>query len=153
MPTIVGWRGRGYAPRALQLFAERIGVTKSDSWIDYSTLEGCLREDLDPKAPRASVVLDPLKLVITNWDALHGAGTLDDCHAPVHPHHPELGQRQFKFGKELWIERGDLPETPPKGSRPLTSWQPGASEYGPVITCTGAVKDVSGQVLEVHAEL
>ena len=93
MPTIVGLRRRGYTPEALQLFAERIGVTKSDSWIDYSTLEGCLRETLDVSAPRAMAVLDPVKLVITNWDALHGAGTLDDCSAPVHPHLPELGKR------------------------------------------------------------
>ncbi|RZJ15070.1 MAG: glutamine--tRNA ligase, partial [Haliea sp.] len=70
MPTIVGLRRRGYTPESLQLFAERIGVTKSDSWIDYSTLEGCLREDLDPKAARAMAVLDPVKLTIVNWDEL-----------------------------------------------------------------------------------
>jgi glutaminyl-tRNA synthetase len=91
MPTIVGLRRRGYTPESLQLFAERIGVTKSDTWIDYSTLEGCLREDLDPKAPRAMAVLDPVKLVITNWDELHGAGKLDDCSAPVHPAPPRAG--------------------------------------------------------------
>jgi len=153
MPTIVGLRRRGYTPESLQLFAVRIGVTKSDSWIDYSTLEGCLREDLDPKAARASVVLDPVKLVITNWDALHGAGTLDDCHAPVHPHHPELGQRQFKFGKELWIERSDFEETPPKGFFRLFPGNKVRLKYGHVITCTGAVQDANGQVLEVHAEL
>ncbi len=153
MPTIVGLRRRGYTPESLLLFAERIGVTKSDSWIDYSTLEGCLREDLDPKAARACVVLDPVKLVITNWDELHGAGTLDDCHAPVHPHHPELGQRQFKFGKELWIERGDYEETPPKGFFRLFPGNKVRLKYGHVITCTGAVKDANGQVLEVHAEL
>jgi glutaminyl-tRNA synthetase len=60
-------------------------------------------------------VLDPVKLVITNWDALHGAGTLDTCSAPVHPHLPELGKRSFQFGRELWIERSDYEETPPKG--------------------------------------
>ena len=153
MPTIVGLRRRGYTPESLQLFAERIGVTKSDSWIDYSTLEGCLREDLDPKTARASVVLDPVKLVITNWDDLHGAGTLDDCHAPVHPHHPELGQRQFKFGKELWIERSDYEETPPKGFFRLFPGNKVRLKYGHVITCTGAILDANGQVLEVRAEL
>ena len=99
----------------MQLFAERIGVTKSDSWIDYSTLEGCLRETLDGNAPRAMAVLDPVKLVLTNWDEVMGAGTLDDCSAPIHPHHPELGKRDFKIGKEVWIDRSDYEETPPKG--------------------------------------
>ena len=153
MPTIVGLRRRGYTPESIQMFAERIGVTKSDSWIDYSTLEGCLREDLDPKAARASVVLDPVKLVITNWDELHGAGTLDACHAPVHPHHPELGQRDFNFGKELWIERSDYEETPPKGFFRLFPGNKVRLKYGHVIECTGAVKDSNGQITEVHAQL
>jgi glutaminyl-tRNA synthetase len=153
MPTIVGLRRRGYTPESIQMFAERIGVTKSDSWIDYSTLEGCLREDLDPKAARASVVLDPVKLVITNWDELHGAGTLDVCHAPVHPHHSELGQRHFNFGKELWIERSDYEETPPKGFFRLFPGNKVRLKYGHVIECTGAVKDSNGQITEVHAQL
>jgi glutaminyl-tRNA synthetase len=153
MPTIVGLRRRGYTPESIQMFAERIGVTKSDSWIDYSTLEGCLREDLDPKAARASVVLNPVKLVITNWDELHGAGTLDACHAPVHPHHPELGQRHFNFGKELWIERSDYEETPPKGFFRLFPGNKVRLKYGHVIECTGAVKDGNGQITEVHAQL
>ncbi|MDB5941393.1 MAG: glutamine--tRNA ligase/YqeY domain fusion protein, partial [Ramlibacter sp.] len=113
MPTIVGLRRRGYTPEALRLFCERIGVTKSDSWIDYSTLEGALRDDLDPKVPRAMAVLDPVKLVITNWDALHGAGFLDVCSAPINPRDAEAGRREFKFGKELWIEKTDYEEVPP----------------------------------------
>ena len=153
MPTIVGLRRRGYTPESIQLFAERIGVTKSDSWIDYSTLEGCLREDLDPKAARASVVLDPVKLVITNWDALHGANTLDACHAPVHPHHPEMGQRHFNFGKALWIERSDYEETPPKGFFRLFPGNKVRLKYGHVIECTGAVRDASGHITEVQAQL
>ena len=76
MPTIVGLRRRGYTPAAIQTFAERIGVTKSDSWIDYSTLEGCLREDLELKAHRGMAVLNPVKLVLTNWDDVMGAGHL-----------------------------------------------------------------------------
>ena len=114
MPTIVGLRRRGYTPESLKLFAERIGVTKSDSWIDYSTLEGCLREDLDPKAPRGMAVLEPVKLVITNWDAEMGEGTLDECSAPVHPHMEVLGKRTLRFGKELWIERTDLRRPHPR---------------------------------------
>ena len=153
MPTIVGLRRRGYTPESLQLFAERIGVTKSDTWIDYSTLEGCLREDLDPKAPRAMAVLDPVKLVITNWDELHGSGKLDVCSAPVHPHHPELGRREFKFGKELWIEKTDYEEVPPKGYNRLYPGNKVRLKYGHVITCTGATKDANGNVTEVQAEL
>ena len=164
MPTIVGLRRRGYTPEALQLFAERIGVTKSDSWIDYSTLEGCLRETLDGSAPRAMAVLDPVKLVLTNWDEVMGAGKLDDCTAPVHPHHPDLGKRNFQIGKEVWIERTDYEETPPKGFFRLFPPHVNASgaavagnkvrlKYGHVIECTGATKDANGQVTEVYASL
>ena len=153
MPTIVGLRRRGYTPESLQLFADRIGVTKSDSWIDYSTLEGCLRDDLDPKAVRAMAVLDPVQLTISNWDELMGTGTLDDCHAPVHPHHPELGQRHFKFGKSLWIERSDYEETPPKGFFRLFPGNKVRLKYGHVIECTGANKDANGKVTEVLAQL
>jgi glutaminyl-tRNA synthetase len=153
MPTIVGLRRRGYTPESLQLFADRIGVTKSDSWIDYSTLEGCLRDDLDPKAVRAMAVLDPVLLTISNWNELMGTGTLDDCHAPVHPHHPELGQRHFKFGKSLWIERSDYEETPPKGFFRLFPGNKVRLKYGYVIECTGANKDANGHVTEVLAQL
>ncbi|MDP3137037.1 MAG: glutamine--tRNA ligase, partial [Burkholderiaceae bacterium] len=153
MPTIVGLRRRGYTPQALQLFAERIGVTKSDSWIDYSTLEGCLRETLDTTAPRAMAVLDPLKLVIGNWDALMGPHALDDCSAPVHPHHAELGRRQFKMGRELWIERGDFEEVPSKGFFRLYPGNKVRLKYGHVIECTGCTRDDQGRVLEVQAQL
>jgi len=153
MPTIAGLRRRGYTPDSLQLFTERIGVTKSDSWIDYSTLEGCLRETLDGSAPRAMAVLDPVKLVLTNWDEVMGAGVLDDCSAPVHPHQPELGKRNFKIGREVWIERGDYEETPPKGFFRLFPGNKVRLKYGHVIECTGAVKDASGQVTEVQARV
>lgn len=164
MPTIVGLRRRGYTPEAIHLFAERIGVTKSDSWIDYSTLEGALRDTLDPIAPRAMAVLDPVKLVLTNWDEVMGAGKLDDCSAPVHPHHPEQGTRHFKIGKEVWIERTDYEETPPKGFFRLFPAHTNSSgqaiaaskvrlKYGHVIECVGATKDANGKVIEVQAKL
>jgi glutaminyl-tRNA synthetase len=153
MPTIVGLRRRGYTPEAIQLFAERIGVTKSDSWIDYSTLEGALRDTLDPIAPRAMAVLDPVKLVLTNWDEVMGAGKLDDCSAPVHPHLPDLGKRNFKIGKEVWIESTDYEETPPKGFFRLFPGNKVRLKYGHVIECTGATKDASGKVTEVQANL
>ncbi len=116
MPTIVGLRRRGYTPEAIQLFCERIGVSKADSWIDYGTLEGSLRDTLDSSAPRAMAVLEPLKLILTNWEEAFGNSEhLEDCSAPVHPHLPELGKRSFKIGKEVWIERSDYEEVPSKG--------------------------------------
>ncbi len=153
MPTIVGLRRRGYTPEAIHLFAERIGVTKSDSWIDYSTLEGALRDTLDPVAARAMCVLDPVKLVLTNWDEVMGAGKLDDCSAPVHPHHPEQGKREFKIGKEVWIERTDYEETPPKGFFRLFPGNKVRLKYGHVIECVGATRDASGAITEVQARL
>ena len=139
MPTIVGLRRRGYTPAALQLFAERIGVSKSDSWIDYGTLEGCLRDTLDPTAPRAMAVLDPLKLILTNWEEAFGSAShLEDCTAPVHPHLPDLGKRNFKLGKEVWIERTDYEEIPSKGFFRLFPGNKVRLKYGFVIEVEGA---------------
>jgi glutaminyl-tRNA synthetase len=153
MPTIVGLRRRGYTPESLQLFCERIGVTKSDTWIDYSTLEIALRDDLDPKAARAMAVLDPVKLVVTNWDEVMGAGHLEPCSAPVHPHLPDLGRRAFMFGRELWIERTDYEETPPKGFFRLFPGNKVRMKYGYVVECVGASRDASGAIVEVQARL
>ncbi|HEX5805325.1 MAG TPA: glutamine--tRNA ligase/YqeY domain fusion protein [Macromonas sp.] len=154
MPTIVGLRRRGYTPEAIQLFAERIGVTKSDSWIDYSTLEGCLREDLENKAHRGMAVLDPVKLVLSNWDEVMGAGHLEPCTLPALPHPPEgqeAPQRHFKLGKEVWIEREDFEEVPPKGYKRLFPGNKVRLKGGYVIECTGCAKDADGRVTEVHA--
>ena len=93
MPTIVGLRRRGYTPASIQLFAERIGVTRSDSWIDYSTLEGCLREDLEAQAARAMAVLDPVRLVITNWPE----GDEVMLEAVNNPEDPTAGTRLVPF--------------------------------------------------------
>jgi glutaminyl-tRNA synthetase len=153
MPTIVGLRRRGYTAQALRLFADRIGVSKSDSWIDYSTLEGCLRETLDVTAPRAMAVLDPIKLVITNWDELMTKDFLDPCTAPIHPHLPDLGKRTFTIGKEVWIERTDYEELPSKGFFRLYPGNKVRLKYGHVIECTGATKDAAGNVTQVHATL
>ncbi len=153
MPTIVGLRRRGYTPESLQLFAERIGVTKANGWIDFSTLEIALRDDLDPRAARAMAVLDPVKLVIDNWDEVMGAGHLEPCVAPVHPHHPERGQRDFRFGRELWIERSDYEAVPPKGYNRLFPGNKVRLKYGYVVECVGADTDASGQVQAVHARL
>ncbi|MGB4060173.1 MAG: glutamine--tRNA ligase/YqeY domain fusion protein [Burkholderiaceae bacterium] len=158
MPTIVGLRRRGYTPAALQAFAERIGVTKSDSWIDYSTLEGCLREDLELKAHRGMAVLNPVKLVLTNWDevfaAQGGAAYLDPCTLPALPHPPEGTEspvRHFSIGKEVWIEREDFEEVPPKGYKRLFPGNKVRLKGGHVIECTGCTKDANGTITEVLA--
>ncbi len=160
MPTIVGLRRRGYTPESLQLFAERIGVTKSDSWIDYSTLEGCLREDLENKAHRGMAVLDPVKLVLTNWAEVFGADNyLEDCSQPALPHsalaegQAAPAERVFKIGKEVWIEREDFEEVPPKGYKRLFPGNVVRLKGGYVIECTGCARDASGQVTEVHAKV
>ncbi len=153
LPTIAGLRRRGYTPGAIRLFAERIGVSKSDSWIDYSVLEGALRDDLDPVAARAMAVLDPVPLLLTNWDELFGAGHLEPCQAPVHPHQPERGQRQFLLGPKVWIERDDFALDPPKGFFRLYPGGRVRLKYGYVIECTGAEHDPDGKVREVHARV
>jgi glutaminyl-tRNA synthetase len=141
----------------LQLFAERIGVTKSDSWIDYSTLEGCLRESLESTAHRAMAVLNPVKLVLTNWDEAFGAGHLEACTLPALPHppegQPEPAARQFSIGKEVWIEREDFEEVPPKGYKRLSPGAVVRLKGGFVVECTGCSKDASGVVTEVHAKV
>ncbi len=166
MPTIVGLRRRGYTPAAIQNFAERIGVTKSDSWIDYSTLEGCLREDLEAKAHRGMAVLNPVKLVLTNWDDMFadkgGAGHLEPCTQPALPHQNheatqgvaegvEPAVRHFTIGKEVWIEREDFEEVPPKGYKRLFPGNKVRLKGGYVIECTGCNKDANGVITEVLA--
>jgi glutaminyl-tRNA synthetase len=161
MPTIVGLRRRGYTPESLQLFAERIGVTKSDSWIDYSTLEGCLREDLENKAHRGMAVLDPVKLVLTNWGEVFGSDAyLEDCIQPALPHsalaegQTPPPERVFKIGREVWIEREDFEEVPPKGYKRLFPGNIVRLKGGYVIECTGVgAMDAEGQVTEVHAKV
>ncbi|WP_019429310.1 glutamine--tRNA ligase/YqeY domain fusion protein [Limnohabitans sp. Rim47] len=160
MPTIVGLRRRGYTPTSLRLFADRIGVTKSDSWIDYSTLEGCLREDLENKAHRGMAVLDPVKLVLTNWaEAFGNDGYTEACTQPALPHSAVAeGQtppadRTFLIGKEVWIEREDFEEVPPKGYKRLFPGNVVRLKGGYVIECTGCARDAAGRVTEVHAKV
>jgi glutaminyl-tRNA synthetase len=146
MPTIVGFRRRGYTPEAIRLFAERIGVSKADSVIDMSVLEDCLREDLNARAPRGIAVLDPLKLVIDNYPE----GKFEQCEAPTHPQKPELGRRTLPFGRELWIERDDFEESPPKGYFRLYPGNQVRLRYGYVVKCLGCDKDEHGNVIAVR---
>jgi glutaminyl-tRNA synthetase len=146
MPTIVGVRRRGFTPESIRLMCDRVAVTKVDSWIDMSVLDGALRDDLDEKAPRAIAVLDPLKLIIDNYPE----GTSETCSAPVHPHHPERGTREFPFSRELWIEREDFQEVPKKGYFRLFPGNKVRLKYGFVVECTGADKDEHGNITAVH---
>ena len=145
MPTIFGLRRRGYTPASLRAMAERTGASKTNIWVDMSVLDGALREDLEGQAPRAMAVLDPLALKLTNWSEVA------TCHAPVHPQRPELGQRSFGFGPQLWIERDDFAEVPPKGFFRLFPGNKVRLKYGYVVECTGCEKDASGKVTAVLA--
>jgi glutaminyl-tRNA synthetase len=147
MPTLVGARRRGFTPAGFRLFAERIGVSRSDSLIDYTVLEDCMREDLNIAAERRIAVLDPVKLVITNYPE----GESELCHAPNHPLKPELGKREIPFSRELWIEREDFAEEPPKGFHRLYPGNKVRLRYGFVIECTGCDKDADGSVTTVYA--
>jgi glutaminyl-tRNA synthetase len=158
MPTIVGLRRRGYTPQSLQLFAERTGVSKSTQWIDYSLLEQALRDDLDARAPRATAVLKPLKLVLDNYPA----GQREDVTLPVHPQHPEMGTRTIPFARELWIEADDFMENAPAdyfrlalgkdGESGKQAGQPVRLRYAYVIRATKVEKDAAGNIIAVHAE-
>jgi len=133
MPTLVGARRRGYTPEGLRLFAERIGVSKADSWIEYSVLEDCMREHLNEVAPRRMAVLDPVKLVIENYPE----GKEEFAEVPNHPQKPDWGKRQVPFARELWIEREDYMETPSKGYFRLFPGNKVRLRYGYVVECTG----------------
>jgi glutaminyl-tRNA synthetase len=133
MPTLAGGRRRGYTPEGFRLFAERIGVAKENSVIDFEVLEGCMREHLNEVAPRRMAVLDPVKLVIENYPE----GREELCEVPNHPQKPDWGRRAAPFSRDLWIERDDYQESPEKGYFRLA---PGAEvrlRYAYVVKCLG----------------
>lgn len=148
LPTLAGARRRGYTPEGFRLFADRIGVSKADSWIEYTILEDCMRETLNEAAERRIAVLDPIKLVIDNYPDNQS----EDCFAPNHPLKPELGKRTIQLSKELWIEREDFMEVPSKGYFRLFPDNMVRLRYGYVVKCTGCEKDADGNVTVVHCE-
>jgi glutaminyl-tRNA synthetase len=148
LPTLAGARRRGYTPEGFRLFADRIGVSKADSWIEYTILEDCMRETLNDAAERRIAVLDPIKLIIDNY----ADNKTEDCFAPNHPLKPELGKRTIQLTKELWIEREDFMEEPSKGFFRLTPDGMVRLRYGYVVKCTGCEKDAQGNVTVVHCE-
>jgi glutaminyl-tRNA synthetase len=164
MPTIFGLRRRGYTPESVRAMADATGASKTNIWLDASVLENALRDDLEPKAPRAMAVIEPLRLKLRNWDRLYGAGHLEPCQAPAHPQRPELGTRRFTLGAEVWIDRDDFAEEPPKGffrlvppkALPDGGAAPGSRvrlKYGMVVECTGCEKDADGRVTAVLADV
>ena len=148
MPTLVGARRRGYTPEGFHLFAERIGVSKSDSLIEYTLLEEALREVMNESAERRVAVLDPVKLIIDNYPE----GQSEDCVVHNHPFKPELGTRIMPFSRELWIEREDFMEVPSKGYRRLFPDNMARLRHGYIVKCTGCDKDATGKVIAVHCE-
>ncbi len=148
MPTLVGARRRGYTPQGFQLLMDRVGVSKNDALIDYSLLEDCMRETMNEQDERRIAVLDPLKLVITNYPE----GQSELCQAPNHPLKPELGKRDMPFSRELWIEREDFMEAPSKGYHRLYPGNMARLRYGYVVKCTGCEKDDSGKITAVLCE-
>ena len=148
MPTLVGARRRGYVPEGFHLFAERIGVSKADSLIDYAVFEDCMREVLNESAQRRIAVLDPLKLIINNYPE----GQSEECFAPNHPQKTEFGKRTMPFEKALWIEREDFMEVPDKGYHRLYPGNKVRLRYGFVVHCTGCDKDDEGNIIAVRCE-
>ncbi len=164
MPTLAGMRRRGYTPASIRKMAEDTGASKTNIWVDYSVLDIALRDDLEGQASRAMAVIDPLKLRLINWAEVFGGAATEACQAPVHPHHADRGVRRFSLGPELWIERDDFAEVPPKGffrlfppkTLPDGSVVPGNKvrlKYGVVVECTGCEKDASGAVAAVLARV
>ncbi|HWK85287.1 MAG TPA: glutamine--tRNA ligase/YqeY domain fusion protein [Caldimonas sp.] len=154
MPTIAGLRRRGYTPAAIRLLCERAGTSKAGGWTDYASLDIALRDDLDAKAPRAMAVLDPVPLRLVNWAQIFGsAAHREDCRAPAHPQRPELGERRFTLGPEVWIERDDFAEVPAKGFFRLFPGNRVRLKYGVVVECTGCEKNAAGEVVAVLASV
>jgi glutaminyl-tRNA synthetase len=148
LPTLQGIRRRGYTPSALRTFVERLGLSKQNSLIDYGVLEGVVREDLDAGAARRMAVLDPVKLVLTNLPAGHA----ESITFANHPKDAAFGQRQVPFGRELWIERDDFAQDPPKGFHRLVPGGEVRLRGVGIVRCTGVETD-GDRVVELQATL
>ena len=144
--SIAALRRRGFTPESLKMFVELCGVSKSNSSVDYAMLEYCIREDLKLKKSRVMAVLDPVKLIIDNYPE----GPTEMLDVPNNLENEELGNRQVPFGKELYINREDFMEEPPKKYFRLFPGNEVRLMYGYFVTCTGCVKDENGNIIEVH---
>ncbi len=148
MPTLQGIRRRGYTPSGLRLMVDRVGISKQNSLLDISILEGALRDDLDAAAPRRMAVIDPLKLVITNLADAHD----ESLTFPNHPKDESFGSRTVPFSNELWIEREDFEEVPPKGFKRLIPGGEVRLRGAGIFRCDEVIKD-GDKVVEIRGEL
>jgi len=146
MPTICGLRRRGYTPESIRTFAERVGVAKRDNIIDLSLLEFYLREDLNKRAERRMAVLEPIKVIITNYPE----DKTEDIHAVNNPEDEAAGKRAIPFGREVYIERNDFMEEPPKKFFRLAPGREVRLRYAYLIRCNEVIKDENGEVVELH---
>jgi len=147
MPTICGIRRRGYTPESMRMFAEKVGVAKRDNVIDLSLLEWCVREDLNRRAARRMAVLNPVKLVIADYPE----GKIEEVEATNNPEDPSAGTRRISFGRELYIERDDFMENPPKKFFRLAPGQEVRLKYvGYIIRCTEVIKNDVGDITEIR---
>lgn len=147
LPTIAGYKRRGYTPESILNFCNQIGVAKANSMVDVSQLEFCIRDDLNTKVPRVMCVLDPLKVTIENYEGN------EEIEASYYPHDvPKEGMRKLPFSKEIYIEREDFNENPPKGYYRLTPDQPVRLKHAYIITCKEVIKDTNGNIIEIKAE-
>ncbi|AWH24301.1 MULTISPECIES: glutamine--tRNA ligase/YqeY domain fusion protein [Stenotrophomonas] len=149
MPTLQGLRRRGYTPAAMRLFAERVGISKQNSMIDFSVLEGALREDLDSAAARRMAVIDPVKLVLTNL----AEGHEEQLTFSNHPKDESFGSRQVPFAREIWIDREDFAEVPPKGWKRLVPGGEVRLRGAGIIRCDEVIKDADGTITELRGWL
>lgn len=147
MPTICGLRRRGYTPESIRAFAQKVGVAKRDNIIDLSLLEWCLRDDLNKRSNRYMAVMNPVKLVIDNWPE---NDMVDYCTAPKNQENPDAGTRTIAFTKELYIEREDFMEEPPKKFFRLRPGGEVRLKYSYIVKCESIVKDASGEITEIH---
>jgi len=146
MPTVSGMRRRGYTPKALKDFCERIGVAKRDNTVELALLEHCVREDLNKSAKRVMGVLNPLRVVIENYPA----DQVEELNAVNNPEDPEMGSRKVPFSREIYIERDDFLEDPPKKFFRLTPGREVRLRYGYFITCTDVLKNPDGEIVELR---
>jgi len=149
MPTLQGLRRRGYTPAAMRLFSERVGISKQNSLIDFSVLEGALREDLDSAAPRRMAVVDPVKLVLTNLPEGHE----EQLTFSNHPKDESFGSREVPFAREVWIDREDFAEVPPKGWKRLVPGGEVRLRGAGIIRCDEVIKDADGTITELRGWL
>jgi glutaminyl-tRNA synthetase len=153
MPTIHGMRRRGYTPEGIREFARRIGISKSENVIDMAVLEGCIREDMETKVPRVMAVINPIKVVLTNFQDASSANPTASRSAGFHPNHPEFGERDVPISREIWIEQDDFSAAPPAGWQRLAPGGEVRLRYSYVIKCEEVIQDAAGNVIELRCSI